>query len=65
MDVLVEFARDQKDKEAETHIYLVNGIKLTGIIEQADPDGLILSRGKQEQAVNRSAIATIVPVNGH
>jgi RNA chaperone Hfq len=48
----------------ETNVFLVNGVRLSGCIEQADASTLILVRDGKKQVIYRHAIATIVPV-GH
>ncbi|MNR42165.1 RNA-binding protein Hfq [compost metagenome] len=45
-------------------MFLVNGVRLSGCIEQADASTLILVRDGKKQAIYRHAVATIVPV-GH
>ena len=49
----------RKDKQ-QVSIFLVNGIKLDGIIEAFDPYTILL-RNKVTQSIYKHAISTIVP----
>ena len=49
----------RKDKQ-QVSVFLVNGIKLDGIIEAFDPYTILL-RNKVTQSIYKHAISTIVP----
>ena len=57
-DVFLNCAR--KDKKTLT-IFLVNGVKLTGIVTWFDNFCILLRRDNQEQMVYKHAISTIMP----
>ena len=57
-DVFLNSAR--KDKKTLT-IFLVNGVKLTGIVTWFDNFCILLRRDNQEQMVYKHAISTIMP----
>jgi len=42
-------------------IFLVNGVRLQGIIATSDSYSLLLARGADSQLVYKSAISTMVP----
>ncbi len=50
----------RKEKMPVT-IFLVNGVKLSGIISWFDSFSLLLRRDSQSQLVYKSAISTIMP----
>ena len=52
----------RKEKLAVT-IFLINGIKLEGIITWFDNFSVLLRRGDQQQLVYKHAISTIFPIN--
>ena len=49
----------RKDKQ-QVSVFLINGIKLDGIIEAFDPYTILL-RNKVTQSIYKHAISTIVP----
>lgn len=54
------FIKALKDSNSPVCIYLVNGIKLQGVISDSD-DEVILLKNNITQMVYKSAISTIVP----
>jgi host factor-I protein len=48
--------------KAPVTIFLMNGIKLQGIIDWFDKFSLVLRRDRQSQLVYKSKISTIVPM---
>lgn len=52
----------RKTKEPLT-IFLINGVKLQGIITWFDPFAILLRRDANLQLVYKHAISTILPVN--
>lgn len=57
-DAFIQRAVDRKVKCA---IYLVNGIKLTGIIESHDENCIQLILERTSQLIYKHAVSTIVP----
>ncbi len=49
-------------EKREVSIYLINGIKLRGIIGEFDEQSIILLNEISQQLIRSSAIATIMPV---
>lgn len=49
------------NEKAAVTIFLVNGVKLQGVIESFDSSGVILEHKKHRQFVFRHAISTIMP----
>lgn len=45
-------------------VFLVNGVRLQGIVEAYDEEGLVLRYERSLQLVFRSAISTLVPQQG-
>lgn len=50
----------RKDKKAVT-VYLVNGVKLQGVISGFDNFSVVLRRNQMAQLVYKHSIATVVP----
>ena len=50
-------------KKAETPVtvFLVNGVKLQGIISSFDDDSILLRRDAHSQLVYKNAISTVMP----
>ena len=59
-DVFLNHVRKTK---APITVYLVNGVKLQGIITWFDNFSLLLRREAQSQLVYKHAISTIMPLN--
>jgi host factor-I protein len=57
------FMRDLMDEKTSVVIFLINGVKLQGVISDFDEISLILTREQHVQLLYRSAISTIVPQN--
>jgi host factor-I protein len=57
-DVFLNNSRKQK---IPVTVFLVNGVKLQGVIASFDNFSVILKRGPQTQLVYKHAIATVVP----
>jgi len=49
------------EKQTKVNVYLVNGIKLQGVIKEKD-DFVVLLANTLEQLVYKHAISTIIPV---
>lgn len=50
-----------KDKKQLT-VFLINGVKLVGVITSVDGDTVVLTRGEHSQVIMRHAISTFSPV---
>lgn len=50
------------NKKLPVTVFLVNGVKLQGVITAADDRSLILTRDNHMQLVERQAVSTIMPV---
>lgn len=59
-DLCLNSARQQR---APVNIFLVNGIKLNGIIQSFDNYVILLSSPKGQQVIYKHAISTIAPAN--
>lgn len=57
-DTTLETLRQSKSR---VHVFLVNGIKLQGIITNYDKFVLTLTNDSQQQMVYKHAISTVVP----
>ena len=56
-----EFLDDIKSEKVAVTVFLINGVKLQGIITSYDDDGLLLRRDGHTQLVYKHAISTIMP----
>lgn len=50
-------------EKAEVTLFLVNGVKLHGVITWYDPYSVLLRRDRHAQLVYKHAISTILPLN--
>jgi host factor-I protein len=57
-NTVLEHLRDQK---VPVMIYLVNGVRLQGVVTEIDGYCLLLTRGGASQLVYKSAILSIMP----
>lgn len=57
------FLSELKRSGAPTTIFLVNGVKLQGIIAAFDQFSVLLRRDGHSQLVYKHAISTVLPVN--
>jgi host factor-I protein len=58
-DVFLSHLRDRK---TPVTIFLMNGIKLQGVIDSFDKFSVVLRRDRHSQLVYKSTISTIVPI---
>ncbi|MBQ8671693.1 MAG: RNA chaperone Hfq [Alphaproteobacteria bacterium] len=56
-----EFLDDVKNEKAAVTVFLINGVKLQGIITSYDEDSLLLRRDGHTQLVYKHAVSTIMP----
>ena len=57
----VDFLNDIKDKKVSVTVFLINGVKLQGVITWFDETSLLLRRDGHTQLVYKHAISTIMP----
>ena len=51
------------EKKSQVTVFLINGIKLSGIITASDESTLYLQREQHTQLVYKNAISTIMPID--
>lgn len=56
-----KFINNLMDEKISVVIFLINGVKLQGVIDDFDEVSLILKREQNVQLLYRQAISTIVP----
>ena len=56
-----DFLNDIKDEKVAVTVFLINGVKLQGIITMHDETSLLLRRDGHTQLVYKHAISTIMP----
>jgi host factor-I protein len=56
-----DFLKQLSEQKGAATIFLVNGVKLQGVIVGFDDDTLLLRREAHEQLVYKHAISTIMP----
>lgn len=57
----VDFLNDIKDKKVSVTVFLINGVKLQGVITWFDGTFLLLRRDGHTQLVYTHAVSTIMP----
>lgn len=57
----VDFLNDIKDKKVSVTVFLINGVKLQGVITWFDANSLLLRRDGHTQLVYAHAVSTIMP----
>lgn len=55
------FLKSVQEDEVSLTIFLVNGVKLTGVVASFDTDCVLLTRDGHSQLVYKHAISTIMP----
>ena len=60
-NVQAEFLGELRLNKVAVTVFLVNGIKLQGLITQFDDDALLLRRDGHTQLVYKHSISTIMP----
>ena len=56
-----DFLNELKDEKVAVTVFLINGVKLQGIITLHDDESLLLRRDGHTQLVYKHAISTIMP----
>ncbi|MDR1908021.1 MAG: RNA chaperone Hfq [Holosporales bacterium] len=57
------FMNDLVDNKIPVIIFLINGVKLQGVVSEFDEVSIVLVREQSVQLLYRQAISTIVPQN--
>lgn len=57
----IDFLNDIKDKKVSVTVFLINGVKLQGVITWFDGSSLLLRRDGHTQLVYTHAVSTIMP----
>ncbi len=60
-NVQSEFLTDLEKNEISVTVFLINGVKLQGIITKQDEQSLLLRRDGHTQLVYKHAVSTIMP----
>ena len=55
------FLGDLQDKEIAVTVFLINGVKLQGVITWFDDDAILLRRDGHTQLIYKHAVSTIMP----
>lgn len=56
-----DFLNEIKDNKDAVTVFLINGVKLQGIITRHDAESLLLRRDGHTQLVYKHAVSTIMP----
>ena len=60
-NALADFLNDIKENKVSVTVFLINGVKLQGIITWFDENSLLLRRDGHTQLVYKHAVSTIMP----
>ena len=60
-NVQEDFLNDLKKNKVSVTVFLINGVKLQGIITWFDENSLLLRRGGHTQLIYKHAVSTIMP----
>ena len=60
-NVQEDFLNDLKKKKVSVTVFLINGVKLQGIITWFDENSLLLRRDGHTQLIYKHAVSTIMP----
>jgi host factor-I protein len=60
-NTLADFLNDIKENKIAVTVFLINGVKLQGVITYFDDSSLLLRRDGHTQLVYKHAISTIMP----
>ncbi len=56
-----DFLGDIQQKEIAVTVFLINGVKLQGVITWFDDDAILLRRDGHTQLIYKHAVSTIMP----
>lgn len=59
--VQTDFLNDIKEEKIAVTVFLINGVKLQGIITAQDDESMLLRRDGHTQLVYKHAVSTIMP----
>ena len=60
-NVQEDFLNDLKKNKVSVTVFLINGVKLQGIITWFDENSLLLRRDGHTQLIYKNAVSTIMP----
>ena len=60
-NVQEDFLNDLKKNKVSVTVFLINGVKLQGIITRFDENSLLLRRDGHTQLIYKHAVSTIMP----
>lgn len=60
-NVQEDFLNDLKKNKVSVTVFLINGVKLQGIITWFDENSLLLRRDGHTQLIYKHAVSTIIP----
>jgi len=60
-NVQEEFLKNLSDNKVSVTIFLVNGVKLQGLITHFDNESMLLRRDGHTQLIYKNAVSTIMP----
>ncbi len=60
-DIQTAFLSKLKKEEQPVTIFLINGVKLSGVIHSFDTSTVLLQRESQSQLIYKQAISTVMP----
>ena len=60
-NVQEDFSNDLKKNKVSVTVFLINGVKLQGIITWFDENSLLLRRDGHTQLIYKHAVSTIMP----
>lgn len=63
-NVQEDFLNDLKKNKVSVTVFLINGVKLQGIITWFDENSLLLRRDGHTQLIYKHAVSTIMPSTG-
>ena len=58
------FLGEVRSQQTPVAVYLVSGVRLTGVIEDFDRFVIFLKNGSR-QMIQKSAVSTVLPLSGH
>ena len=61
LNVQEDFLNDLKKNKVSVTVFLINGVKLQGIITWFDENSLLLRRDGHTQLIYKHAVSTIMP----
>lgn len=56
-----DFLADIRDNKVAVTVFLINGVKLQGVITSFDEDSILLRRDGHTQLIYKHAVSTVMP----